>query len=213
MVIFYDQASLTKLWNKPTWAIDGTFSVVPKPFFQLFTISFIENNSIFPVVFSLLINKNGTTYKKLFQILIELNGRPTPTLIKTDFEQASISAARSQFPNAKISGCLFHLGQAIQRRIAEEGLKKYYNDNPFVRKHIKELMALSFVPIECIKPLFEELYNRARFPDRLKPIYDYFSRNYIEGIITTRYPRDIWSCYTSFVVEIKESTMQQKAGT
>ena len=81
------------------------------------------------VVFSLPINKNGTTYKKLFQILIELNGRPTPTLIKTDFEQASISAARSQFPNAKISGCLFHLGQAIQRRIAEEGLKKYYNDN------------------------------------------------------------------------------------
>ena len=106
-VIFYDQASLIKLWNKPTWAIYATFSVVSKPFFHLLTISFIENNSIFPVVFSLLINKNETTYKKLFQILIDLNVRPTHTPIKTDFEQPSISAARSQFPNAKISGVHF----------------------------------------------------------------------------------------------------------
>ena len=54
----------------------------------------------------------------------------------------------------------FHLRQAIQRRIAEEGLKKHYGDNPLVIRHIKEFIALLFVPIECIKPLFAELYNR-----------------------------------------------------
>ena len=76
MDIFYDHAGLTKLWNKPTWAIDGNFSVVPKPFYQLFTISYIENDSIFTDVFSLLINKNETTYKKLLRVPIELDGQP-----------------------------------------------------------------------------------------------------------------------------------------
>ena len=146
-------------------------------------------------------NKNETSYKKLFETLIELNGRPEPTLIKTDFEQASISAARSFFPTARISGCLFHLGQAIQRRIAEEGLRKYYNDNKPEIKYIKELMALAFVKIEDIKPLFLELYSRQTLPIELKPIYDYFFRNYSEGITTTRYPPELWSCYSTFVVE------------
>ena len=36
MVIFYDQDCLSKLWSKTTWAIDGTFFVVPKTIFPAF---------------------------------------------------------------------------------------------------------------------------------------------------------------------------------
>ena len=62
-------------------------------------------------------------------------------------------------------------------------------------------MALELVPIDCIKLLFEKLYYREHFQHQPKPTYDCFLRNYIEGISTTRYQRELWSCYISFVAE------------
>jgi hypothetical protein len=89
-----------------------TFSVVPSSYYQLYTISFLKNNNLFPVVFAILKNKTFITYTRMWQNLKSLVGNLEPNVIKTDFEKASINALKTHFPNTEVSGCMFHLGQA-----------------------------------------------------------------------------------------------------
>jgi hypothetical protein len=53
----------------------------------------------------------------------------SPTEVIIDFEQAIHSAVAEVFPNAKIRGCRFHLGQSWWRKIQSSGLTKMYNTN------------------------------------------------------------------------------------
>jgi hypothetical protein len=48
-----------------------------------------------------------------------------PQVIKSDFENASIGALKECFPNSRISGCAFHLGQSISRKVQKSGLHLY----------------------------------------------------------------------------------------
>jgi len=36
-----------------------------------------------------------------------------PQFILTDFEQAAINTSEQEYPDTKIKGCLFHLGQSV----------------------------------------------------------------------------------------------------
>jgi hypothetical protein len=56
-LIFYSDEMMERLNVNSVWAIDGTFDVVLKPYLQLFTVSFIRDYHIFPVVFGILKNK------------------------------------------------------------------------------------------------------------------------------------------------------------
>lgn len=114
--------------------VDGTFKSCPKNFTQLFTIHGLKNDVYLPLVFFLLPNKLSTTYTCAFQHVIRhsisIAGVSCfPTDIFIDFEPAIHSAAAEVFPNAKISGCRFHLGQSWWRKIQSLGLTKLYNDN------------------------------------------------------------------------------------
>lgn len=122
IVLFFSQEMLANLNFNEIRSVDGTFSMVPPPYFQLFTISYICNHHVFPCVFALLKNKRETTYNTLYTILNNIQIINPPRIIKTDFETASINALRSNFPNAHISGCLFHLSQAIQRKLQDLNL-------------------------------------------------------------------------------------------
>jgi hypothetical protein len=42
---------ISKLNNNDVWAIDGTFNVVPDPYMQLYTISYIRDHHVFPLFF------------------------------------------------------------------------------------------------------------------------------------------------------------------
>lgn len=43
-------------------------------------------------------------------------------MIMDDFEKAAMNAALFLYPNTKIQGCFFHLGQSIWRQIQNNGL-------------------------------------------------------------------------------------------
>lgn len=122
MLLFFSNSMINKLNENHVWAVDGTFQVVPRPFYQLFTISYLNNNHVFPVVFALLKNKTHETYSKIYQILRRIIPLNMPNTIKTDFEQASISALRDNFPDSRISACQFHLAQSLFRKIQTIGL-------------------------------------------------------------------------------------------
>ena len=65
----------------------------------------------------------------------------------TDFEQAIINAAKSNFAEEVIRLYLFHLCQSAYRRIQGAGLQQRYGDQQDVsiRHAARSMMALSFV--------------------------------------------------------------------
>jgi hypothetical protein len=51
IVIFYYLTMIANLKIERLWSVDGTFSAVSAPFYQLYTISCVKNHHVFPVVF------------------------------------------------------------------------------------------------------------------------------------------------------------------
>lgn len=46
----------------------------------------------------------------------------SPESISVDYEQGAINAIRTEFPEADVRGCLFHLVQNMKKQIAQEHL-------------------------------------------------------------------------------------------
>ena len=79
-----------------------------------------------------------------------------PNSITVDFEKAAISSIEKNSPNSHTSGCFFHFGQCLWRKIQACGLQNWYNEprNAFL---IKNLTALAFVPKEDVIDVFNKL--------------------------------------------------------
>ena len=58
--------------NASIWFGDGTFSVVPEMYFQLYTVHTKSGNNYPPCVYFLLPNKTQETYRRMFNILRDL---------------------------------------------------------------------------------------------------------------------------------------------
>ena len=54
-------------------------------------------------------------YNAMWEQLFEMipNLKDNINLITSDFEMAQIKSAKAKFPNARVSGCLFHYKQVI----------------------------------------------------------------------------------------------------
>lgn len=82
--------------------MDGTFKVVPKLFYQLYTIHAFYKKQMLPFIYILLPNKSEKTYLKMFDELknaaTRLGVNFKPTKIMVDFELAAIHAAEKSFP-------------------------------------------------------------------------------------------------------------------
>ena len=192
MLLFYSDFAIEKLFSNTIWAVDGTFSVVPSPYKQLFTISYIKEHHVFPCVFAILKNKTFDTYNFLFNKIKTLRSNVSPLIIKTDFERASIDALSVNFPAARISGCLFHLGQAVQRKVGELGLKREYRLSGRCRKFVRALVGLSFVRQTHLTSTYNLLISSTDFPESLRPLYAYFFSTYIDVSNSICYPSSVW---------------------
>lgn len=130
---------LNKLKEHNIWTIDGTFSITPNDYYQLYTIGFLKENHCYPVVYALLKDKSSTTYKFLFNFIKNKIGTFQPTIVKTDFEFAAFTAFKEVFENCQISGCHFHLGQSIFRKVTTLGPKSVYETDSNVKKFVRSL--------------------------------------------------------------------------
>jgi hypothetical protein len=72
MLVFYSPESLERLANAQTFFIfmDGTFSVAPHPFKQLYTIRVPFKDVTGTAVYAFLPNKCQDTYRELFQSIV-----------------------------------------------------------------------------------------------------------------------------------------------
>lgn len=109
-------------YPKITLFIDGTFSVVPKPFSQCLIVMAFEPavNLYVPICYVLAQGKSQDMYWRVLNELIILSNRQLePENVTCDFEVALINAVLEQFPRANLVGCLFHWKQALRRKMVD----------------------------------------------------------------------------------------------
>lgn len=119
-MIFASDEQVDILQDAEEFLVDGTFKVVPEVFYQLYIIHGIFRDHAVPLIYALLRRKNVQTYQRLITEILNIAPRWSPRAIMSDFEQASIGAFQSAFPNASLSGCYFHLRQSIHRKLQVE---------------------------------------------------------------------------------------------
>jgi len=137
---------------------DGTFSIVPKLFQQLYTLHVEVQDMVVPVVYFLLPNKRESTYRMAFSKFKKLCPDFQPDEIMTDFEIAATNAYDSLFPLAHLKGCFFHLSQAIYRKIQKiPEVNSHYRSDPVYARNLKMIPALAFLPPEDVEYGFETL--------------------------------------------------------
>lgn len=202
IILLGTQSSLKLLSEAKCWLIDGTFEVVPSIMRQLFSIHGLIGNEIVPLVFAIMSSKSKEAYSELFYELCKcacnFNITLNPMRIVSDFEKASVAAAKMFFPSALYKGCLFHFGQIIWRRVQAEGCAKKYGTNEDFSIQIRMLKSLAFVPSDEIEFYYREL--KKEFDADAAKIGKWFEKNYVTGELTKRrkqtlpmYSPEFWS--------------------
>ncbi|KAB0803069.1 hypothetical protein PPYR_00039 [Photinus pyralis] len=121
ILIFGRQTWLPYLETSSVWYADGTFSIAPPLFSQVYTLMGVINNGVHPICYALLPNKMRGTYQRMFELLKELLPNLNPLAINCDFEHAAFTAMKTSFPNVNIYGCFFHMAQNMKKKIGGNG--------------------------------------------------------------------------------------------
>ncbi|KAB0805687.1 hypothetical protein PPYR_02657 [Photinus pyralis] len=179
ILIFATDDNLNMLNRSDSWYGDGTFSVAPNLFFQLYTIHVEQYGTVTPAIYALLPNKTKETYQKLLQQLKNLIPGLLPTRVLLDFEAAAMGAFSEEFEGIAVSGCFFHLCQNVWRRVQSEGLQILYQGNHDFAQWVRMIPAIAFVPPHRVLEAFDELVEYENFPPEAQPIVDYFEDIYI----------------------------------
>ena len=197
MLIFSTDQFLQSLHDSEHWMCDGTFKVARNLFYQVYTVHALIRNNVLPCVFVLLPNKQHVTYSRMWTEIKSLKLGLAPRSVQIDYELASKAALIEAFPQTRIYGCYFHLGQSLWRKIQENGLQRLYVQYENVRMALKMLLALAFLPVNEVSDAFDELV--ADYPPEVLPLVNYFEENYV-GRRDRRgdrrqplFPVDMWS--------------------
>ena len=127
--------------------MDGTFSLAPPLFEQVFVILSRREHYVFPVLYAVLPNKQQRTYNALFTLIKKVWPQFNTTSISLDFEKAVISATSEVFPDADLRGCLFHLMKNFRKHLTDCGLLLRYNKETTFSLQAWMIVFLAFVPV------------------------------------------------------------------
>lgn len=189
------------------WFGDGTFKSVPSIFSQLYTIHCYTRSLVIPLVYILMTSRTKEVYAEVLRQLLVLKPDLNPKSIKIDFEQSFVSAFKQIFPNVHISGCYFHFGQCVWRKVQSTGLQKKYAEDSTFALHVKQLCALAFVPVLDVVESFNTILESQYFIDNeqlFESLVDYFEETWIGRTVRNRrkkplFPIEMWNCYDNVI--------------
>lgn len=175
--LFATTQNLQTMKSCEQWFCDGTFSVTPPLFSQLYTVHGLLHGKVIPLVYALLPNKTAHIYRLTLNALKELQSDLNPKQIMIDFEVGFITACKKVFPKAEIKGCHFHYAQSIWRNIQAHGLQKAYRRDENCAHHLKMLISISFVPEKTVYTVYTALQQTPYFTDNtetLESLLEYY---------------------------------------
>ncbi|KRX98844.1 hypothetical protein T4E_5788 [Trichinella pseudospiralis] len=124
---------------------------------------------LLPVVYCLTVRKDLPTYSRIFKVLHskakELGVQLDPAKFVCDFETALMPTIQGDFPNTRVQGSFFHFCQAVLRQE--------------IRKTVKMLMALAFLPVNLVPTGFEILNVGTLGP--VEALFEYFQREWLQA--------------------------------
>lgn len=122
-------------------------------------------------------------------IISYFDGNLQVSHVMLDFEMAVWNAFAECFPNVQLHGCSFHFTQAIFRKVQSLGMQVQYQENVPVRKFIRKLMALCFLPHHHVASMFAALQQQVS-SERLEELCSYIKVTWLD----TWKPQQ-WSIY------------------
>lgn len=158
-LIFAADECLDILSGAKNLFLDATFKVRPHPklFAQVLNILIDFKGTVLPVIHIVMTSKRQGLYESIIEKLKSFGGENfAPQNSMSDFEAGLLNSIRSAFPNIQITGCRFHFGQALLRKVKETMAVEFRDDKEFAtfaRKHF----ALSLLPPDQILPVLNLL--------------------------------------------------------
>lgn len=157
--------------------MDGAFLLAPPLFNQIFVVLSRRGGFVFPVLMCLLPNKTGAIYEKLFCMIHDIWPQFNPESICVDFELAIHNAVRTEWPEAELKGCFFHLVQNMKKHLATANLLGRYNTNSEFALHARMLSSVAFLPEEDVIKSLSELEET--LPLELDLLIGWFTNTYV----------------------------------
>jgi hypothetical protein len=209
ILIFATADNLIHLAYNKIWLCDSTFKSAPIGYEQLFTIQCKIRGKFLPLVHCFMKNRKKESYDIIFNYIKKECQSLDPKYIIIDFEKATYNSLKEKFPGVKLSGCLFHFGQILWRRLQNFGLQNRYKNDFYFKHKIKMIFSLAFVPLPSLTAMFSILdtfLKKENDKDILKFLF-WFQINYME-ISDNGSPNNpiFWNVYDGIMLKIPRTT-------
>lgn len=161
ILVFGTHDFMFNLLHKEKVYVDGTFSAVPPPFYQLFTIHGFDGNVLVPFLYVFLSHKSQAIYDRFFRWLkwvATLNNVQIQwKTIVNDFETGLLASIKASLPGVTVMGCVFHFCQPIVKKLKSMGLSTEYSHNSVVRLYFLRIMILPYMPLDKVQQVYDEI--------------------------------------------------------
>lgn len=157
----------------------------------------LVKDQIVPAIHILLTSKTFHLYEAVFHKIRSLAPNFDPKTVHTDYEAGLKKAFSSVFNGITISGCHFHMAQAVFNKVKKLGLSSTYRKNSDFKFWVHKLMYLPHLPPEDIEGTFDltarERKNNYAHDDKLsrgyymkksKELVLYFKKEWIKKVGT-----------------------------
>ena len=151
MVFLFFPDLLLKVDDQVTsYLFDATFRTCPAGFYQAFNVAADIRGQV-TLLFTILMTKKA--YELYFEALRTIRDefpQIKPLTATADFESAILKAIAAVFPDCEVTGCQFHSGHAINKKMKTFGIHRWIKSDHACNLLYRKYLSLSFIPARDI---------------------------------------------------------------
>ncbi|POM65201.1 Hypothetical protein PHPALM_19123 [Phytophthora palmivora] len=171
-------------YHGTTLFVDGTFRCVPSGYAQcvVFMVHDRASGVFVPVFYVLSTSRTGDSYWDMIHFIVQATDQQIePAEIVCAFESALMDALQTQFPNAIVLGCLFHMKQALRRAMKRCAIPED-----------ECLIGMTQGVLDTVTVIEHEQVERALTysVEKWKQFWSYFERTWLK-----QYSIEVWNVY------------------